>query len=602
MAEIMSDVFDIFHPTPVPLRELSAMVISLEIWHCEINKYRSSNTLKEFHPSGELISLKTILILDLPSMIYSTINKYVKIFGDSMKGWLREHHSTVFKFQYVHETCILEYFRDFVYDYDGTIHYERTAKRMMQCDQFDVHQKFLIACTYCFEDDIIRIWPLGLKKTDSLYVNYSKNSHFKYWSYFLENVSMEDDSIEEEMLRDFMPLNGPSLEYFWNRVPPESRLQKAIDVFVRDLRSFVRYILPKLDHQQLDEFLKHNGCKLMYSLVKNSIYDEEFVLRTWAYVNNATNENVFTNLLTKMLECEFMGFFMRSTVESDPDDRDLENFLNLCLEVWNSAPENLKHLAGKKIASIVELLPHYPSVVFLPLPIREFKLVLAILSYATYEERNAFWHGGWHHLIFKTQEKYLHQIMKVCFQNEDEITELKKNVLANNNRVVKFCRSLLRDTYFKELNDFVSFLLPETQATRNFKQQLLQSTFLNDGFNDSCFSIVKKPKEFDEFIKDAYDSVVQSTNFKNELMSSPSVRTRLSIDALFIRIEQFTEFIETFVSTERILLGVKTHIIHFLKEEGANYKSMVPVSSFTSLLSWCLEGNEEASTLELSYL
>ncbi|XP_065223541.1 uncharacterized protein LOC135847769 [Planococcus citri] len=572
MAEITSDVFDIFHPTPAPLRELSAIVISLEICRCEINKHRSSNTLKEFRPSGELISLKTILILvpDLPSVIYPMIDKYVKIFGHSMNGWLQSHYRIVFHFHYNNQNSVLEFFEDYVCDYDGTIHYERTAKRMMHCDRFDVHQKFLIACTYCFKDDIIRIWAaLGLKKTDSLYVNYSKNSHFKYWSYFLENVPMEDDLVEEMMFRDFMPLNGPSLEYFWNRDPPEKCLQKANDLFVRDLRSFVRYILPKLDHQQLDEFLKDNGCELMHALLKNSNYDEEFILRTWLYVRNAMSEIVFTNLVMKILKCELMGGYMGPKSESDQVDRDSGNFLHLCCELWNIAPESLKRSFVEQFASNEKLLENLATPTILPsLPPREFTFLSAILSYATYEERNAFWHVGWHHLIFKTQEKYLHEIMKLCFQNEDEITEFKKNVMANNNNVRWFCELFLRQTHFKELNNFVSFLLPEIQAARNFKQQLLQSTFLDDQQCDFNKTFIQKSKEFDEFISGAYNDVDVATNFKNQLVSLPLNQKRILACASFVPIEQLIKFTELFVSNEEILLLIETRIVDFSKKRN----------------------------------
>ncbi|XP_065224900.1 uncharacterized protein LOC135848801 isoform X2 [Planococcus citri] len=574
MAEITSDVFDIFHPTPVPLRELSAIVISLEIWRCEMNKHRSSDTLKEFSPSGELISLKTILVPDLPSVIYPMIDKYVKIFGHSMNGWLQIHYRIVFHFHYGDENSVLEYFEDFVCDYDGSIHYERTAKRMMHCDRFDVHQKFLIASTYCFEDDIVRIWPLGLKKTDSMYVNYSKNSHFKYWSYFLENVPMEDDVVEEVMFRDFMPLNGPSMKYFWNRVPPENRLQKAINVFARNLRSFVRYILPKLDHQQLDEFLMQDGCELMYALLKNAIYDEEVVLRTWAYVKNATNEIVFANLIAIILKCEFTGYCVRSKSESNKDDRDLENFLNLCLEVWNSAPENLKRSAVEKIALNNALYDDFLFVIRLPPHWREFKFLLAILPYATYEKRNAFWHSGWHRLIYEIRGEDLHEIMKLCFQNDDEVTQFKKNVMANNNSVLDLCAFLLRDTYFNGLNDFVSFLLPEIQAARNFKQQLLQSTFFKDRHFYFSKIFIQKSKEFDEFISGAYNDVDVAKNFKNQFVSLPSIQKRILDCASFVPIEQLIKFTDLFVSNEEILLQIETRIVDFSKKRNDFLESM----------------------------
>ncbi|XP_065221492.1 uncharacterized protein LOC135846368 [Planococcus citri] len=618
MAEITSDMFDIFHPTPAPLRDLSAIVISLEIWRYEINKYRSSNTLKEFRPSGELISLRTvirILIPDLPFVIYRMIDKYVKIFGQSMDIWLMRHSITVFHVRNDHQNSVLEHFEDFVCDYDGTIHYERTAKRMMQCDRFDVHQKFLIACTYCFKDDIIRIWPLELKKTDSLYKKYSENPQFVYWIKFLENdIKITEPPIEELMFDKFMPHNRPSLEYFWNLIPSENRLRKAIDLFLTDLHSFIRFILPKLDDQQLIEFLRENGCELLYALLKQSCYNEKVIRSTWFYVKHAMNEINFTNLIVKMIRSEVLGYVSSGFEQDDynlalgklfsRDSRDLEHFLQLCFEIWNTAAEDLKSSVVRDITSNNRLFNDIELLLYVVFPpsSREVKFLLAILSQATYEQRNAFWHNCWQYLINKTRLEDLDKIMRLCLRDEDEIIEFKKNIMTDNENALHFCCTLLTLTYFDELNRVVEFLLPEIQAARNFKQRILRLAFFNVRFCDFCIEILQKPKKLDEFINDAYNNVDQSTDFKNTLMSSPLVLKRLSACALFVSIEQLVEFIDTFVSTERILLEVKTSVIDFLKNDAANFKHEVPKSSFTSLLSWCLEGNEEVSKFELSYL
>ncbi|XP_065224894.1 uncharacterized protein LOC135848798 [Planococcus citri] len=587
MAEVTFGVFDILHPTPVPLRELSAIAISLEIWRCEINKYRSSNTLKEFRPSGELISLKTILVPDLPSVIYPMIDKYVKIFGDSMKGWLWRHYGEVFEFGHDHKTSVLEYFEDFVCDYDGSIHGGRTAKRMMLCDQFDQGQRFLIACTYCFEDHIRQFYQL-ISRESILPSNSTGNLLF-YWIIVLKFHIATSLDLVDSMLDYCMLRNGPSLEYFWNRVPPEQRLQKAIDLFMRGLRPFVRYILPKLNRQQLDEFLNEKGCELIYDLLTNSIYDEEFVLRTWAYVKNATNTIVFTNLVVKILQCEFMGFCI-----SYP----------LCFEIWNSAPESLKRSTVEAIASNEKIYQDSPIMMRLPPLWREFKFMLAILSYATYEQRNAFWHNGWHRLIYKIRGEDLHAIMKLCFHNEDEITRFKENVMANHDSVLGLCGFLLQEMYLNDLNDFVNFLLPKIQPARNFKQQLLQSTFFDDRQFDPCSTrgtFIRKSEEFDEFISEACNDVDVATNVKNQLMSSPSIQNQISVDALFVTTEELIKFTDLFVLNEEILLQLKTRTIDFLKETARNtfYTSR---PSFNSALSWCLGSDEEVTKFKLTYL
>ncbi|XP_065225120.1 uncharacterized protein LOC135848945 [Planococcus citri] len=612
MAEITSDVFDIFHPTPVSLRELSAIVISLEIWRCEINKYRSRNTLNEFHPSGELISSKT-LIRDLPPIIYHMIDKYVEIFGDSMKDWLWRHHRAVFKFHYNSQNSVLEYFEDFVCDYDGTIDYEKTAERMMQCDQFEVHQKFLIACTYCFKKDILRIWPLRLKKTDSLYRSYSENPQFQYWINFLEyHIRFTYSTILEWMSYKFMPLSRSFLEYFWNIVSSEKRLRIAINLCINDLPSLVRFILPKLDDQQLNEFLHENGCELLYVLLKKSCCDEEVILSTWICVKNMMNEIAFSNLIVKMMQAELRNGYVTSKLHLDgcswfadscrDDRRDIDDFVQLCIEIWNTAAKNLKRSAVRDIASNNELFKDRRYLDVSPTP-RELKFSLAVLSHATYEQRNAFWYNCWQYLITETWGEGLHKIMRLCLRDEDEITQFKKNVIANDESVLFACSESFNQTYFDEVNDFLRFLLPEEEAARNFKQKILRLAVRNGRFSDSCVTIAKKQKEFDEFIRDAYGNVDPSTDFKNKLLSSTLIQKPSSVGALFVPIEQVIEFMGTFVSTKRILLEVKNRVINFLKKQAAVCIHKLPFAKYSlnSLLWWCFESNEEVPKSELSY-
>ncbi|XP_065221498.1 uncharacterized protein LOC135846370 [Planococcus citri] len=444
MAEINSDVFDIFHPTPVPLRELSAIVISLEIWRCEIIKCRSSGSLKDFRPYDRSISSKT-MIPDLPSTIYPMIDIYVERFGFSMKYWLWKHHRTIFNFHYYNKNSVLKYFEDFVCDYNGTIDYEKTAKRMMYSDRFDVDKKFLIACTYCFEDDIRRIWALGLKKKkDWLYENYSENPHFVYWFNFLVNhIKIPEPSMEEWWLDDFMPQSRSSLEYFWNLASSGNRLSVALDLCRYDLLSLVRFILPKLDDQQLNEFLHTNGFVLLYGLLKMSCYDEEVVLSTWICIKNMMNEVAFTNLTLKIMQSEVRGFcdeecalhhdgctwYTHEGVEGDDDFRDIVDVVQLCIEIWNTAAENLKRSAVRDITSNNRLSSEDVYLGYdLPPTTGELKFSLAVLSFATYEQRNAFWHNCWRYLFTDESFEDLLEIMRLCLPNEDEVTQWKKYI------------------------------------------------------------------------------------------------------------------------------------------------------------------------------
>ncbi|XP_065223123.1 uncharacterized protein LOC135847504 [Planococcus citri] len=610
MAGINSEVYDVFHPNPVSLKDLPAMAVSLGIWRCEVMKYRSSDdTLTRFNPEVQNISSNTVLP-HLPSVIRATIDRYLTNFRFSLGQWLHSHHERVFHFHYNHQNHVLRYFDDFVCDYNGTIHYVKTAERMMHCDQFDVQQKFIIACTYFFEDDIRRLWPLVSSNMDLNSINFSVSPQLYYWICYLKKrldkipISRWDNCVENVMLTRTMTHNRPSVEYFWNRIPTESRVQKGYDLFHSDVQSFARYIFPKLDDQQLDNFVNvgEYGFELMRALCLNSWYDKEFIHSIWMRIRNVINQTAFTNGIIIALQFEngeYISMLGISYYEDYKDDKDgciRRNWFNMCCEIWNSAPERLKRSAVEEITSNYRLFEGLQTLSSsIPPEPKEYVFFSTFLSYATYEERKTFWSDCWRRLIQGTRCQDFKKLMNLCFENEDEITQFRENVMANNDNGIIFyiCESYLLEFCFDEVNEFVSLSRPDTQAARNFKQQILQSVFFGElRYFREIEVMIRRPRELNEFINDAYNDTDMSWNFKNQLVCSPVLLQILPCSAFSVPIELFKEFIDLFVSSKDIVLQIKTGIIDFVKKV-ADLKTTVSESSLTSLLSWCLENDEE---------
>ncbi|XP_065224915.1 uncharacterized protein LOC135848814 [Planococcus citri] len=581
MAGLNSEVYDIFHSTLLSLKDLSAIAVSLGIWRCQVMKYRTSDdALTKFNPEGQNISSKTVLPDScVPSVLHATIDRYVTKLRFSLGHWLRSHHERVFYLHYDHQNHVLGYFEDFVCDYNGTIHYERTAKRMMHCDQFDAQQKFIIACTYFFEDDIRRLWPLVSSNMDLNSINFSVSPQLYYWICCLKNELSKiptthlDNLIEGVMLSNCMTHNRPSVEYFWNRIPTESRMRKVHDLFQSDVQSFARYILPKLDDQQLDEFVNIDeyGFEIMRALCLKAWYDKEFILSIWMRIQNLISQRAFTSEIIIMLQLEnreSMTIFGPNYLGEFDDDEDgciRRNWLNLCCEIWNSAPERLKRSAVREITSNNRLFRDSVILaILIPPEPKEYEFFSTFLSYATYEERKTFWSDCWLHLIQGTRCQDFKKIMNLCFENEDEINQFKENVIANSRIILFLCESYLKAFCFDELNELVSLSKPDAQAARDFKQQILQAVFFDE---QRCFRevMIRRPRELNEFINDAYNDTDMSWDFKNRLVSSPVVLQYLPYHALGIPTELFDEFIDLFVSNKDTVLQIKTSMIDLLK-------------------------------------
>ncbi|CAG7725327.1 unnamed protein product [Allacma fusca] len=233
----MAEISNVYDPEPaVPaLKENSTIAIAFQVLRSEVHKYRTKNELENFNPEELHTSLREKLP-DLPTSIYDTIEEYVKKLGLSVENWLKEHYKRVLFFHYGRRNYVLYDFDDFVSDSAGGIDYVKTAERMVRCDRFNNAVKFKVACMYCFEDDVRRIWPSVWKEVGLDQIQFDDCPQLYYWicrlSKQLDKIPLrqEDDSIDGKMFNACIRSSGTSWEYFWNRLSPDIQLQKALDM------------------------------------------------------------------------------------------------------------------------------------------------------------------------------------------------------------------------------------------------------------------------------------------------------------------------------------------------------------------------------------
>ncbi|XP_065223487.1 uncharacterized protein LOC135847735 isoform X2 [Planococcus citri] len=609
MAEKTSTTYDILHSTPVSLKELSVIAVALELWRSEINEYRKSQTLERFRASDNIASLRTKLP-KLPSLIYDVIVKYVTKLGNSIVDWLEEHFRTVSNFDGRYQSCVLEYFDDFVCDYDGTINLVKTAERMMHCDSLDDVLKFIIACRYFLEDHVKRIWPSVREKVDLASIDFNRNSLLYFWICYLSNQLNEIptggyDTVDEKMLEICIHTyhNPLAINYFWNRVPYESQKRIVSDRFPFDnMECFARFILPRLDldDQELGQFVENNGQHLMEDLLDHPSHDERLIVRTWMCIKSRISDVTFCNLIVNMLEMRTVpGCYLYI------GHRELEHWLHVCCIIWDSASHHLKRSAIKFISSDLESIVCQEDDI---IRAGSTEFLVYIFSHFTWEEKQSFWRNCWKNLIANISSHDLQRIMEVCFQHEDDIIKFKENVIAESENLQLRCISLLSRANFHELDALVNFSYPHSaESAKHFKRRLLQSSFIGES-SDFYYAHVVHCEELDTFINKAFDSIDLANDFKHQLVSSPN-----NLEAMLecVRMPEFSyealrKFIETFVSTEQILQQIKSSIIDRLKE-AAIFRSIFighanSIPSFDQFLLWCLGSNELVMEFQQTYI
>ncbi|XP_065223472.1 uncharacterized protein LOC135847730 isoform X3 [Planococcus citri] len=628
MAADTSNVYDVMHPTPVSLQELSVIAVSLTLWRSEIIENRKSQTLERFWTSilvnnGSISSLRTKLP-ELPSVIYDVIVEYVTRLGRSIVYCVGEHNRTVLYFKKRHFPFrlseVLEYFDDFVCDYNGTVDFVKTAERMMHCDGLDDVLKFVIACRYFLEDHVRRIWPSVREKMNLRNIGFhslrsvdlSRYPMLDYWICNLSNqlnkMPLDQyDTIDEEMLEECIHWAGNPLaiNYFWNRVPCENQMQMAIELIrVKKKECFVRCILSKLDDQQLEEFVSKKGSDLMQALLEDHSRDERFIIRPWTYIKNLMNGDTFYDLVVNMLRTE-AGYFLHIV----RDHRKLENWLHQCCLIWNSAHHLLKRSAIIDISSDLELIicrNDYNR----PTRGTSSEFLLFILSDFTSEEKQSFWRNCWKNLMIHKNTRDLQRIMEVCFEHEDDMIEFKENVIAKSENFQLRCVSSLSRLNFNEVDALINFGCPRSAETaKHVKQASLWSSFIGKSLVFYRKLVLHfHCEEFNTFINNAYDSVDLANDFKHQLVSS--LDNLRAMSGSFLVEEHHAEaamkFIETFVSTEQILQQIKSFILDCLKEEGIRGSFTIKYASsepfFDQVLLWCLGSYEQVMEFRQTYI
>ncbi|XP_065213600.1 uncharacterized protein LOC135840818 isoform X7 [Planococcus citri] len=591
MAEDLTNVYDILFPSPPPLKEIAAISIAFRLWRQEINSHRIKNTLNQLNLEQDILSSDSLL--RIPATIISFIKIYITRAGLSIKQWLDDHsHSQLNIFG----REILNDFIDFVGDFDGTIDYVKTARRLVLCDRIDKILRFKIACWYCFEDDILQIWPSVSNNVNLTKFSSSPIRLPDYWICKLKDKlyrlprSNRAIQLEDEIFRNNNFLAWSSVEYFWNHLDVDSRMRIAKAPPVNLAKIFIRYLLAKLNELELDEFTQEGAYRFIAALLAcTCTSNDDFQSRAlyframWVLIKTRMNGRKMFRLIKRIAQ--------RLYKLTDPIDT------SVFCELWNTIPDNVKPEVTRAISKENPLFTPGLYFEFIEPPIHSSGLLdflFAMLSDASVEEKKQFWSNNWRMLIDLMGPTQLDQFLSLCFDDdENKITEFKTTTLFALENIRGKCSRLLKNLRFEELNDFLSYCYPNEQTLKSIRLNLLVEEFkLND------YNLEKVSPLLRDFINDAFDDVNLATDFKTQLLFSPSLMETFEI---FIYTNSFENFhnimlvIDILAPSEQIARDFKKLRI-FPKFEPTLRAGSLVVSAEGELLNFlreCLGTDEE---------
>ncbi|XP_065207327.1 uncharacterized protein LOC135836424 isoform X2 [Planococcus citri] len=411
-------------------------------------------------------------IFHAPKPIKDIIDHHVK---QLLKKWISWLNWCGIRFYLKYGDKML-YILDHVELSNGEFDYKSAAKRFVTSDEWSAVEKYQIACLYCLEDDVKRLWhsvPDGASIKES---TFDAEPVIYYWNCRMKNEldkipGNEHDSVELRVLLSERVDDRFQIEYFWGKLNAEEQ-NSNLKIILRDERT-TTYLLPKLNSSQQGYLFRNKPHRLLVNLIGRSGAggNLSLVLQVWNYVKNSIPGYKFIHLMRE-LWC---------FVEMHVEYFCYANVPPLLSGIWTDAPDNLKKYVIERILNRSDDANGADDDDYDYAYNVEF--FLDLLSFLRPEFRRNIWNNCWDKFICYASTSDLHEAMKLCFDNEDSLVQFKENEMLNHPSLeTKFYLSIEHDSG-DEFNKYLQFCLSDEHRLLEVKKQFVDS-IMNDGVFD----------------------------------------------------------------------------------------------------------------------
>ncbi|XP_065218136.1 uncharacterized protein LOC135843991 [Planococcus citri] len=502
--ESNQDRFVYIYNTP-SLKEITSYRVSRAIWYAYISKYRAfkEQDTSKINCSPQHFGLDTFykrknkhdgffrqalgldpdyirniekLVDDLETSarIKNVLKHFLKLVNQELKDWVEHFRDLLFppgalfrreyRIHHIDPTWC-------VWLMNGEIDYQRTARNMLNDEDFTAAQKFFIMSEYCMEDEI-KLFSLNLLPEGFIeQVNNNQDHILFYWICYLKN---KQDKIPAEnnlpsdlfIASNFQHFSRFSKEYFLSRLPNDDQVRIVIDWITRicldseHKRDCV--ILEKIISKMSLAQQTYLTSQISYTIaIYFSIYSNAWQCAFWAWRNSKDQMEVepFSDFLGELL----------TETKTAP---------SACLlnKIWDTASSSQKNFAVNTHSEefIDRLLLgdyHFPSV------LEFFDRFLRLIS--TEERKN---------VIFERVDQFPYSncdpdcwsfLVNLCLPCFEDQLKFKHSAI-DSGYVRNSCEDLFRRRCFEKLNQKLEFYFShDANAAQIFKRELLQDVSTN---------------------------------------------------------------------------------------------------------------------------
>ncbi|XP_065223014.1 uncharacterized protein LOC135847420 [Planococcus citri] len=302
-------------------------------------------------------------ILPVPVEIRSIINDKIRLIGQELENWL-VHHLQIINFipRQVMASCI------FLNSPVGDVCYKRTAQNLLEVNYyaFNLREQFKIACRYCFEEDVRRLW--AFLKDDPVLRKYSFNNiesrpgyvhSMDYWCSLMrgELKKFYGCGSEAKSPEWYVISNRPrmtiwaEMEYYWDKLNDKER--NTLHRIFAD-KNLTKDLIFKYNLHQGVHIVLLRPYQTLHNLAENELYFH-YTLQVWDCVKHSiTRDSLFFHrILIILLPMAFNQ--TRKPKHSD-------HMVKLIKQIWLSTPQDLKNFictSHERVQLVFEISKRY---------------------------------------------------------------------------------------------------------------------------------------------------------------------------------------------------------------------------------------------------
>ncbi|XP_065207331.1 uncharacterized protein LOC135836427 [Planococcus citri] len=598
----------VFYFSPVSLSEMALSKLALVCWRQQVTDLYPdvARVLWLNWFTENKFSINDIL--QLPCSIQtSAIDNRIEMMGQELKRCFDLLEKF---FEKKFHDFVLTYLEYAILDSNGKICVKSTAKNLLSSGRLTPVDEYKLACAYCLEEDIERLWPSVLRDR-SIPFKYEENSQYirryprslYYWTFRLRNrldeIPGDEQSAEFRImsLKNPYPMEWPEVEYYWSRITSHQRISQMKSIFKE--KNAVKYLLPKLNKEELQYVLQEDT---MPAVILSSLAEcqshSDLVTQVWNFMKPSINVKQFLQVLGILQKFSNRNLSGRTAT--------------LLHDIWTSAPDDLKNKIPNTFAavflrslSIDSLLAESSGYG------HNAQIYLDLLTKVESKSRKALWLEHWRKLIMFVNVSDLKKLVDLCFDNETDIAQFKKHHMMDYemprslDRISTYENFLGTRRYFDafikkglcdELIEYLKFCSSDEERVRNLMQVIVNSNI--PSLHQLKYDALVK---FKAFIVSSFPSAELADEFIEKMISENIESWYALLDKQCLN--EVKNVFECFLSSKPDLLAEakqKCFERCQLILKSVTFRVFYP-RDWQQFLKWCVASEEELTMFKKSF-